>query len=349
MKTEKAKKLDKQLEKWANLSLEIINATKYNKSEFEGVDLIKSAFYEVDFDKMYLEFIDEINENIAEYQNIDYIDTYLEGAFPFVMRYVEDDETDIKSEIIKNGYEVKFLLGVTEKTEKYIERIEKLLYSEDGSTYAPELEALFCNKMKTIDPEFSFEDAENETESAQTSYDKFNFENLKQELAAEKTNKNKLNLIYDRLIDFEQWCIQYNENNKDSIWDVVEYEKSEFTKLCNSEIKRYTTKREPNQTANQSFSTVNELYKWNSTDTDFLELFAALYQNESIVRADGKPLTRKEMLDYFQSIFGLEIKDTEGKLTKAGNRNDNTAFLDTLAQEFRNYVAGKEKKLKSRK
>jgi alanine-alpha-ketoisovalerate/valine-pyruvate aminotransferase len=90
-------------------------------------------------------------------------------------------------------------------------------------------------------------------------------------------------------------------------------------------------------------------FKWNSSDTDFLELFAALYQNESIVRADGKPLTRKEMQDYFQSILGLEIKDVEGKLTKAGNRNDNTAFLDALAQEFRNYVSGKEKKLKGRK
>jgi hypothetical protein len=90
-------------------------------------------------------------------------------------------------------------------------------------------------------------------------------------------------------------------------------------------------------------------YKWNATDTDLLELVTALYKTGVFVRRDGKNLERKQLTDFFQELLGMDIKDLDGKLNKAGNRNQNTAFLDTLAQEFRNYVAEKEKKLKGRK
>jgi hypothetical protein len=93
----------------------------------------------------------------------------------------------------------------------------------------------------------------------------------------------------------------------------------------------------------------NSDYIWKSSATDLLELAAALYQNKSIERRDGKDMTRKELIEYFQALFNIEINDIEGKLSKASGRNNNTAFLDNLSQQFRNYVAGKEAKMVKRR
>lgn len=82
-------------------------------------------------------------------------------------------------------------------------------------------------------------------------------------------------------------------------------------------------------------------YRWNASDTDFLELFTALYKSEAIVRNDGSECTRKEFLEYFQQLLHIQIKDSESKLTRACNRNRNTVFLDELAQSFRDFTSEK--------
>lgn len=94
---------------------------------------------------------------------------------------------------------------------------------------------------------------------------------------------------------------------------------------------------------------INSDYVWKSSATDLLELVASLYQNKSIERKDGKNLTRKELLEYFQQILNTKIDDIEGKLYKASSRNNNTPFLDNLSQQFRNYVADKEAKMVKRR
>lgn len=87
-------------------------------------------------------------------------------------------------------------------------------------------------------------------------------------------------------------------------------------------------------------------YVWKSSATDLLELVTALYQNKSIERKDGKPLTRKELTAYFEQMFNIVIADTEGKLYKATNRKINqTPFLNNLAVQFENYAAGKDAKM----
>lgn len=350
MKNEKAKILNSKIDKWIGVCFEILNATKYNKSGFVNFDLIVDEFDETDFEKLYSDLLDEINENIEEYQNIDYISDYLEGAFTLNLYNSLGYDTFIKSEIIKNGYEVKFLLSVTEIIDKYIELIENLISGGENSSHSTEFKRIFHDKMITLDSNFSFEDIDRDNEDFEFEYDRFDFDNLKQELSQLKFTKEKINLINERLIDYEQWCIRENEINKEGIWDVIDYDKSEFTKLCHSEIKRYEPKREPTSQTNFLSSITNGIFKWNSSDTDFLELFAALYQNESIVRADGKSLTRKEMQEYFQSILKLQIKDPEGKLTKATSRKLNmTPFIDSIKTAFEAYAKEKEDKLESRR
>jgi RteC protein len=80
-----------------------------------------------------------------------------------------------------------------------------------------------------------------------------------------------------------------------------------------------------------------------------VELLTSIYQNNSIERKDGKSLTRKELMDYFQELFGMEIKDVEVKLARATNRNDKTPFLDRLTTAFENYAEEKEEKQMKRK
>ncbi|HEY6914706.1 MAG TPA: RteC domain-containing protein [Paludibacter sp.] len=71
---------------------------------------------------------------------------------------------------------------------------------------------------------------------------------------------------------------------------------------------------------------------------------------ECIQRKNGKTLTRKEVIDYFQQLFGIEIKAPEGKLNRATNRKTNTTpFLDSLKVAFDNYGLKKEEKQRVRK
>ncbi len=87
-------------------------------------------------------------------------------------------------------------------------------------------------------------------------------------------------------------------------------------------------------------------YKWNATETDLLELVTALYKKQAFERRDGKAIKRIELINYFQELLGLEIKDVEGKLTRATGRNDNTPFLDGLRGAFKNYKVEKDAKKK---
>ena len=88
---------------------------------------------------------------------------------------------------------------------------------------------------------------------------------------------------------------------------------------------------------------------WKANDTDLLELVVALHKDNIIERKDKKELTRKELIEYFSGLFDLQIKDVEGKLTRATNRNDKTPFLDKLKLAFENYGQEKEEKQRKRK
>jgi hypothetical protein len=189
--------------------------------------------------------------------------------------------------------------------------------------------------------------------------ERFNFEKLQSECNIITPIAEKIQNIEDRLLQFRQWQIQYDELvfDKDigSYHPLTEKFFSNFEDLCGLELERLRKRLVFEDTRTQQCTTImHEVemkgnYTWNSSDTDLLELLAALHKSESIKRKDGKVLTRKELIDYFQTILGIEIKDVEGKLARATNRNANTPFLENLAQEFRNYASEKLAKQSKRK
>lgn len=157
------------------------------------------------------------------------------------------------------------------------------------------------------------------------------------------------------MIDFQQWQMLYDNVGVADNLNAYFYSKlyyPNFITLCKSELNRYSLYQQ--DTAEKAVTTTPQQYipqyVWKSSDTDLLELVAAIYQNRSIERKDGKTLTRKELVDYFQQIFNLKIKDPEGKLTRATSRKLNiTPFLDTLKIAFENYGEEKDEKQRSRK
>ena len=157
------------------------------------------------------------------------------------------------------------------------------------------------------------------------------------------------------MIDFQQWQMLYDNVGVADNLNAYFYSKlyyPNFITLCKSELNRYSLYQQG--TAEKAVTTTPQQYipqyVWKSSDTDLLELAAAIYQNRSIERKDGKTLTRKELVDYFQQIFAIKIKDPEGKLTRATSRKLNiTPFLDTLKIAFENYGQEKDEKQRKRK
>jgi hypothetical protein len=348
MEFQKAKRLNNYLSQWMATCVEVFNATKYGESEFEEMDKVKAQFQLVDFEQLYKDFIAELEENIEKYRNIDYMDKYLEGSFYMFYEGSEGYQKNTDGEIIKNGYEVKFLLNVKKTIDLYYDKVKTICFSyDDKCSYSPELRRIFTEKMKQLDPDFILKIEDEEPE--RTEDNPFDFEFLQAELVYLATNQEKLDLINQRIIDFEQWKIKNNLIDNDSFWGSINPGRAEFAKLCRIEMKRYPVEKEEVKKDPPIQLSVPKPYKWAMNDTDFLELFTALYQNECIERKDGKTFSRKELIDYFQGVFGLDIKDVEGKLTRATNRNDKTPFLDDLSNAFEIYAQQKEKKLLKRR
>ncbi len=75
-------------------------------------------------------------------------------------------------------------------------------------------------------------------------------------------------------------------------------------------------------------------FKWNRSDIDCLELITALVELKAITNESGN-LTRTEAIAVFENLFGMNIKDAESKLSKAGNRKKSRhPFLDELTKKF---------------
>ena len=80
---------------------------------------------------------------------------------------------------------------------------------------------------------------------------------------------------------------------------------------------------------------------WCKTDTALLELVTALVEMKAISNSQNN-LTRKEAIETFSKIFGIEIKDAESKLSRATERKrDVYHSLTALKESFDNYVIRK--------
>lgn len=79
-------------------------------------------------------------------------------------------------------------------------------------------------------------------------------------------------------------------------------------------------------------------YKWNLSDTDFLELVTSIHLAGAIACESGKEISREELLAFFGKLLNIEIKDPDSKLSHATTRTRSKhPLLDKLAKCFANY------------
>ena len=333
-------------------------------SEINGT---KIEMNEEDFQRYYEEFIEELKGNILEYQDIQFMDDYLVVCFSDFIKW-DGFSSSTNKEIINGDFEVKFLRNLKHSIEKYRNILIELYYGTEQNPLSVKLREIFHDTLKTHE-EIELEKAIQEDDSQNLNGiadhpdedERFYFSKLKEE--ADKLNNiiDKIKFVTERLYDLEQWELQndillFDKHSKAYYKFSTRYYPN-FKELCKTELMRYDKLLEIDK--RKSAKSILEVqpditndskpYKWAMSGTDFLELFTALYQNECFERKDGKSFTRKQLTDYFQGLFGLEIKDLEGKLTRATNRNDKTPFLNDLISAFEIYADQKEKKLKERK
>lgn len=318
----------------------------------------KAMYSEEVFDMMFEAFNEEMKINVRNYKKVGLIRTHLNLIFN-VKNPWYDLENEINLRVLEYDFETEFLLKLKTKIEEYFDVFNWL------SGYFSDVIKPLNNYINDL---MADEDLEEELSGkSEPDFDaRFDFNQLLAECNTLNTTIPKIVLLNSRMFELKQWQLQYDELEEYTDFKLKKqrYKYSHklypnFEKLCGLEIQRLENQIEIEKTALTmqaiernpvTIETIGQtpIYKWNASDTDFLELFAALFHNQSIVRVDGKAPTRKEVLEYFQQIFNIEINDVEGKLYKAGNRNKNTPFIDKLSQQFRNYVAEKESKSMSR-
>jgi len=376
MKTKEAKKIKLFL---SNAVTAFMKIYKKEISTEKDIDLIKIEFCKENFLRIYKDFIEELKFNILEYKKIqiiyDYLCTHV-GNLKEWSEYLNFIYLPEYKKIIEGEFEEKFLMELKDNIESYVHRIcsfSDIYYIIPENDELLDTENLLYKFMLELNlsPEqigriefniFGDYGTENVNSDGVPYMDfKFDFDEMKIEIdQLTNTNNEKIILINDRLFDLEQWQVKYDkliiDPDNGSHYEYSDSFYPHFKELCHIELKRYEKMEElekaiPNQTENIRFEKIEPAsYSWKSSGTDLLELVVALHKNDTIQRKDGKPLSRKELIDFFQQLFGLEIKDVEGKLSRATSRKMNmTPFLDNLKVAFENYRDEKEEKQQKRK
>lgn len=365
MKKEKAVLFDTYMCSAHSVFTGMLSDKRWVRSNLFGLDV---TFEELEFKRFFDAFLQELKDNILEYRDIEVIDNYLYATFVVIAELDKLPETSTK-DIIEGNFEVKYLCSLKKSIEKYHRLLDELIFSVEPDEISLLLKQIFNRIINGEELNESLFDLDLIVAGGKKKlmYDmpyeekKFEFEEVLNELMSLSNHVDKIKLLNDRIFDLEQWELTHDHKEIDALGNVIFVCSSRFypnfRALCKNEMNRYEKiieleAKHPQKMMEENMVSVlpvEQPYRWKGSDTDFLELFAALHHNESIARKDGSSFSRKEMLEYFQEMLGLEIKDVDGKLNKAGNRNVNTPFLDTLAQQFRNYVSDKEKRATRRK
>ena len=285
--------------------------------------------------------------------------SYMEGAFTFLDNCDIDDY--LEHGIIRNGFEVRFLLEVLKQTRQYFQKVTLLYESDDeNDNYSEAFKTIFYDAMILVDPLYSNDYFVQLKEQEEAEYcfpasgirTSFNFEELKTELATTNSNEEKIKLIHETLIDYEQYFITLDAEYRLDILGSRRVVGSDFYRLCKAELRRYEDEKAENMAAAviEKVPGADTPYRWVASNTDLLELLVALMEEGAIQRMDGEKLSRKELIDSACRRLNIEIKDAEGKLNKATARKSSlTPFLDKLKHSFVNYVNQKDEKQQKRR
>ncbi|WP_243348256.1 RteC domain-containing protein [Parabacteroides sp. FAFU027] len=357
MKTEKARELCDFMEGAIGFFQYIFEGGSYPSDIQKG----KTAYTKERFKEKYENFYSELVENIREYQDVDVIYDYLIDSFEYLVEWDGFDD-DLNREIMQSGNDVSYLL----KLKLLINEYNDLLYDfyETGNSTTDMVDKTFDQVMDSLEAE-----REEQSGLVPPMDKRFDFDQMIAECREQGLDTlAQIHLINDRLFDLKQWQLKFDKlkttklssgkMKSEYVYSPVYY--PNFIQLCALERERLEMRLELEKKALTHKAIENNPviiqggdstpYNWNVSATDLLELVAALYKSDSLKRKDGRPLTRKELIDYFQQIFNMEIKDAEGKLNKATSRKKNmTPYLDGLKTAFESYVEEKEEKLAGRK
>jgi len=312
----------------------------------------KDLFCDSNFECYYQSFLDELKENIREYRDIQLIKDYI---LNFLGEYNYSYDGDVNQTILNRGVEVRFLLTLKKDLEKYHNHINSFILA-GISSYEPSSILMKqyndtlqeCDAGEKESASFVSSEIEEEFEDTYPAFDeRFDFEKVKKECDQLTGTLAKITFIKDRLYDLQQWQIQYDEENEENyLYTHIYYPK--FFKLCSLELQRLNERLDLELKYGKELTNGKETesgstqYCWQASDTDLLELVTALYKEKAIRRKDGKEMSRKELLNCFESLFGMEVKNAESKLAKATERKNNpTVFLNRLQNAFNSYAEDK--------
>ena len=328
----------------------------------QKINEYKKDFSDQMFVDVYAAFEIELLANILKYRNLETIKAYTNKYFSFFCPW-NDKYAAAKKIIINQNLEIEFLLNLTTNLTEYTKRVANFCVFEN--TKKPSyLENYFLEIIEQDKADNYLEDfASQRAVEKPVKDERFNFNALKKECDLIVALTEKAAFIHDRLFDLAQWQIQYDyienpEKSKDYLYSKTYY--PNFELLCNIEIDRIDKKLSL-QNNNQNSNNRDRLVltkppetqqfnlKWNANDIDLLELLTSLYKAEVFTRKDGEELNRKDLINTFEKLLGIEIKNPEVKLTRATGRNDKTPFLDKLKTAFENFGDEKEEKQRLRR
>ncbi len=251
-----------------------------------------------------------------------------------------------------------------EALKKYIlDQCELLNYvhETDREVIAVKLEVYSKKRIKSENPDHEADEQHRANDStAMETIQKFNLSNSLEGYEKSGPGSEEKRLATDQ-VDLKLWQLQneelsgnqiyyfYNAFYYHSVEDLQVIETLRIEKQKELELKTATLIQQVAPAAIPKKTSNDCPFQWKDSDTDLLELVTAIQKTNSLVRKDGNPLTRKELIDYFMDLFGRDIKNVEVKLARATNRNEKTPFLDRLKLAFENYAEEKEDKLIKRK
>jgi RteC protein. len=297
----------------------------------------QAMFSNAEFDKRYGAFIEELNGNIKTCSFED-VSIYLESYLDRLMHYPEYD-SGVTRCIINNGIQVEFFMTLKTRLEKFSLDIGSLLKKEQGGFHSG-----LCAYMDrlTLPERIKAENAHYPDVDP-----RFEIENFQQDISRMKDPVEIVRFVTERMFEFDQWRLINDRDMAGQPDNIADKYYPDFTALCVLEIKKQQAiikLSKPNTIVAEQpltdieVATSESLLRWKASQTDLIELLTSLHEHNAIERRDGKELTRKELLNQFQSFFGFEIKDAESLLSRATERaTEKAPFLVKLRKTFHNY------------
>ncbi len=325
---------------------------KQQVDDIKELERYKRKFTQDKFEEVYSEFEDELRCNIEEYPNIKQIYAYIISYFekfenwnPFY------DDDDVK--IIKQEFEKGFLIKLKENIEQVVDVLSEFCMTDNNGYPDYALQDFYNETRKHLSGKTPNEKNDRNTYQLEI---RFDFQALKLESEQLNTIAERRKLITQRLFDFEQWQIQYDEFVDDmfegKFYRYTRLYYPKFKDLCISELKRLKQIQEIEPALSKTGTEKKETgenktidsYSWEMDSTDLIELVTALHEVKAIKRTDGKKLSLIELTDFFETIFNREVKNDKGMRAYISSPiSTRKLFLDKLRDAFETYCKKRDK------